>query len=624
MKTARIWLVWAVLGVCALTVFVAMGWLTHSTIVESNARAAADARADLEERTRLALWRLDTLGAAIVLRENQYSVADYDSSVRSPFLMLDHPEVMLHFQVIQGGGLTSPENDELNAEEAGVGAELIAERKKRMAQLRELLGENPLPGDEWAQFSCAADKGEVTWGAVPKEPEMEQKDVVMQQLEDQANLDGNGLVQQKRRNLSYQTFSNANEYAQRAKAVQSNYEVQDAARKDFKGNLSSSLKSKKDDRRRQSRDEGVEDGFVEEIIEAEPVSVKTMRGAWLGGELFLLRKIVESGGERAASKMVQGVWMNAEALRKQLLSEAEDLLPNARLVPASGAQAAKNPMALVSFPFVLDRNEVISPASGAGLTAPLKAGWAAVLIAVIAAIVLVHGIIRLSERRASFVSAVTHELRTPLTTFRLYSDMLESGVVKEEKRSHYLNVLTREADRLSHLVENVLAFSRIERGNARSQVRTATLSELVETSRERMESRLEAAGMVLKVYDLPTLLCKVDTAAVEHILFNLVDNAAKYAADSDPARVELSAKRRGKMVEVSICDYGQGIVPAERVRIFQAFHKSAHDAAESQPGVGLGLALSRRLAKSMGGGLRCDDSASGACFVLSLPLAADS
>jgi len=634
MKTSRVWLIWAVLGVCALTVFCAMGWLTKNTIVAGNQRAAAEARADLEERTRLALWRIDTLGAAIVLRENQYSAADYKSSIRSPFLSMENSDVLLHFQVVQGGGLSSPENDALNAQEAGVTPELIEERTKRMEQLRELLAANPLPGDGWAQFSDVAAVSEVTWKAVPKET-TQQKDEAWEKKTKDTDLKSNQAMAQKRRDIDYQSYSNTNEYVQRAKAVVKNYEAQQQSITD------SQQLSKIQERRRQETSSVSREAITDSLevngvklktdtsnapaIAAEPVTLKTMRGAWLGGELFLLRKVTNSGSDQAQQadtvQMIQGVWLNAEVLKKQLLDEVADLLPNAKLVPASGAQAAKNPMALVSFPFVLDRNETIILATGGGLSAPLKAGWVAVMMAVIAAILLVQGIMRLSERRASFVSAVTHELRTPLTTFRLYSDMLESGAVKEEKRAHYLSVLTREADRLSHLVENVLAFSGIERGNARSQVREVSLAELVENSRERMQSRLESADMTLSIHELPPVLCRVDTAAVEHILFNLIDNAAKYAAGSEPAVVELSGKRRDKLVEISVCDHGGGIPQSERARIFQAFHKSAREAAENQPGVGLGLALSRRLAKSVGGNLRCDESEHGACFVLSLPLA---
>jgi signal transduction histidine kinase len=233
--------------------------------------------------------------------------------------------------------------------------------------------------------------------------------------------------------------------------------------------------------------------------------------------------------------------------------------------------------------------------------------------------VLVRGVMRLSERRASFVSAVTHELRTPLTTFRLYSDMLETGAVKPEKRGEYLRVLSREADRLSHLVENVLAFSRIERGNARSNVRDAPIRDLLEQSRERLEARLGTAGLTLEMDGLCEAKVRADTAAVEHILFNLIDNAAKYAAAGDPPVVKIHARESGRFVEIIVSDHGPGIPVSEHGRIFRAFHKSAREAAESKPGVGLGLALSRRLAREQGGDLECSGTGKGACFLLRLP-----
>jgi signal transduction histidine kinase len=342
----------------------------------------------------------------------------------------------------------------------------------------------------------------------------------------------------------------------------------------------------------------------------------TLRSVWVGGELFLLRQLTVSVAGRL-EKGVQGVWLDQDFLKQRLLAEVKDLLPDATL--ATATDPAQDPLALVSFPLRLAHNE--SPAlPAAALNRPLLIGWIAVALAILTASLLVHGVMRLSERRASFVSAVTHELRTPLTTFRLYSDMLESGAVKPEKRSDYLRVLSREADRLSHLVENVLSFSKIERGSARSVVREATVAELLKPMRERLEARLATAGMTLEMDTVCPLRVRVDTAAVEHILFNLVDNAAKYASAGDPPKVLIQVQAADGNVKILVTDHGPGIPLAERSRIFRAFHKSAREAAESRPGVGLGLALSRRLAKSLGGGLECAESARGACFILRLPL----
>jgi signal transduction histidine kinase len=217
---------------------------------------------------------------------------------------------------------------------------------------------------------------------------------------------------------------------------------------------------------------------------------------------------------------------------------------------------------------------------------------------------------------------VTHELRTPLTTFRLYSDMLEQGVVTPEKRAGYLSVLAREADRLSHLVENVLTFSRIERGNARANVREEDVAAMLESFRQRFESRLATAGLRLAVEATAGLRIRADLAAVEHILFNLIDNAAKYAAQSAPPEVLIRAVAANGKVEIAVADHGPGIPAADHGRIFRPFHKSASQAAETKPGVGLGLALSRRLARAQQGELllgEASSGASGACFILRLP-----
>jgi signal transduction histidine kinase len=200
--------------------------------------------------------------------------------------------------------------------------------------------------------------------------------------------------------------------------------------------------------------------------------------------------------------------------------------------------------------------------------------------------------------------------------------MLSSGAVRAEKQATYLKVLSREADRLSHLVENVLAFSKIERGSARSTVTDVDLDELLESFQERFASRLEAAGLTLERVPGDPIRLKLDSSALEHILFNLIDNAAKYAPASEPPVVTLDSTVHKRRVEIRVGDHGPGVPVDECRRIFRPFHKSAKQAAESQPGVGLGLSLSRRLARTMGGTLNCHprrDGARGAEFVLSLP-----
>jgi signal transduction histidine kinase len=260
----------------------------------------------------------------------------------------------------------------------------------------------------------------------------------------------------------------------------------------------------------------------------------------------------------------------------------------------------------------------------------LLVAWIAMSLAAAAVAVLLRGVIALSERRAAFVSAVTHELRTPLTTFRMYAEMLSEGMVREEgDRRNYLNTLRREAERLTHLVANVLAYARLERGRSGGRVETVSVDKLLEVATQRLTDRAAQCDLKLTVDAPPEVLqrrVKTDPSAVEQILFNLVDNACKYASSATDRTLQLSVTteysgHENGAVRVRLTDHGPGISPEEQRRIFQPFRKSAKDAAHSAPGVGLGLALSRRLARDMNGDLRYEPHAGGACFVLSLPTA---
>src|SRR5690606_36772223 len=137
----------------------------------------------------------------------------------------------------------------------------------------------------------------------------------------------------------------------------------------------------------------------------------------------------------------------------------------------------------------------------------------------------------LSERRGAFVSAVTHELRTPLTTFRMYAEMLADNMIPSaQTRQQYLETLRVEADRLAHLVENVLAYAKLERGRQGQRREPTTLLHLVEHAEPRFRERAAQAKMqwVLETNDAAEVPLRTDPAAVEQILFNLVDNACKY------------------------------------------------------------------------------------------------
>jgi signal transduction histidine kinase len=341
-----------------------------------------------------------------------------------------------------------------------------------------------------------------------------------------------------------------------------------------------------------------------------------MRSAWVGGRLLLVRRVHLDGAD-----WIQGCWLDWEGLRSWLMDDVDDLLPAAALEPAPGAVPGERMLA--SIPARLLPGAVPVPADPRSpVRGALALAWTGLLLASVAVALLVRGTLALSERRAAFVSAVTHELRSPLTTFRMYADMLALGMVRGEgDRRSYLQTLQRESARLSHLVENVLAYGRVERGRRPRRAEPLAVAELLDRDGVRLRERVEAAGLELAV-DVAPVRLRADAAAVEQILFNLVDNACKYAARAADRRVHLGARRVGGRVELSVRDHGPGIASAEQRRLFVPFSRSAEAAAGSTPGVGLGLALCRRLARSLGGDLRYRDAdGGGAELVLTLPAA---
>ncbi|QDU98479.1 sensor histidine kinase [Lignipirellula cremea] len=359
------------------------------------------------------------------------------------------------------------------------------------------------------------------------------------------------------------------------------------------------------------------------------------RPIWVGPHLVLARRVTI--GDQV---LIQGCWLNWPAIRQMLLQEVADLLPDADLAPVladtpvlPGRALATLPVQILAPapqavalagaapPFVVQASPDFSP-----IRLSLLIAWTCLLLATLAVMVLIQGVVTLSERRGSFVAAVTHELRTPLTTFRMYAEMLAAGMVATpEKRQRYLETLRVEADRLSHLVENVLSYARLERGKRGGRRESLPLDDLLDRIVERLRDRATQAEMELVLEIDKTSagrLVLTDSSAVDQILFNLVDNACKYAQTAADRRVHLHARIAGREAVLSISDHGPGITAPQRRKLFQPFSKSVQEAAVSAPGVGLGLALSRRLAREIGGKLELlDQPTPGAHFVLRLPLA---
>lgn len=200
-----------------------------------------------------------------------------------------------------------------------------------------------------------------------------------------------------------------------------------------------------------------------------------------------------------------------------------------------------------------------------------------------------------SRLQSDFVATVSHEFRSPLTGIRQLAELLDSGIVKaEDRRGEYYRLILQESDRLTHLVENLLDFSRLEAGSKRYQMAVIDSSAwLEETAAAARNPRLCA--------DIPGGLPAVrgDRESLASAVVNLMDNALKYSPPNSPVR--LTAEAEDGKLSISVTDHGPGIAPEEQSRIFERFYRGRGELSRQVKGAGIGLSLVKRIVEDHGG-----------------------
>ncbi|WP_406698875.1 HAMP domain-containing sensor histidine kinase [Singulisphaera sp. Ch08] len=573
--------IWLAFGLCVTLAALAMTRVGTVALDLERAESRIRRQAALDENLQLALWRMDSALAPLIAEEGMRPYFTYtsfypaeraynhmlevlnkgDVLVASPLLTYSSPRIRLHFQFGPDGRLNSPQVPEGNMRALADSRLLPTSQIDAAAiQLNQLRGLVSEPAMEL----CCSPEPTLFSGS---------KNIL-------GMFPAQSATDQSRGSIEYMMRSRNKVMAQAVAPERS-------------------------------------------LATEEPVLQAAMEAAWIGESLILGRRV-----QVGSKTFLQGCWLNWEAIRAELLGSVADLVPNAMLEPVQADdQAPTRRLAALPARLVLRPAEADVPMSWSPVRLSLGITWACLIFTTGAVALLLGGALALSERRGTFVSAVTHELRTPLTTFQLYTEMLAEGMVSDpETQASYLQTLRTESERLGHLVENVLAFACIERGRAIERRDVLAVADLIARVQPALAARADRGGMKLIVgHDLPDVQVRTDVSLVEQILTNLVDNAAKYANNAGDRRIELEfavAPSHSKLT-ISVRDHGPGLPERATRRLFRPFSKSAHDAAHSAPGVGLGLALSRRLARALGGDLRLGQNGpDGVGFVLLLPIEA--
>ena len=341
-------------------------------------------------------------------------------------------------------------------------------------------------------------------------------------------------------------------------------------------------------------------------------------------------------GEDTREALELAAWLDARAPRpaavRAAAAPAEVIVVRARRGPAGIVLAAPTG-ALVDRFLRLDVPgaklqlglELVSPEDGAAAAARLPAATLRHVLAALAAATgraadeAERGRLRAREReRERFVSMVAHELRTPLAGLGGYLDLLAGGAVDDpEIGREFVERGRGIVERMASLVGDLLELSRIEAGSLALVIEACSLAEICERAISPLAPLAAGRGIRL-VTDLPPRIrtARVDRRRVEQIVANLAANACKFSPDG--ALVELDARVDGPVALVVVRDEGQGIERADLERVFRPFARL--EGHERIPGTGLGLPISRDLARAMGGDVTVASvPAGGSSFIVGLP-----
>jgi Na+/proline symporter/nitrogen-specific signal transduction histidine kinase len=222
-----------------------------------------------------------------------------------------------------------------------------------------------------------------------------------------------------------------------------------------------------------------------------------------------------------------------------------------------------------------------------------------------------------------FISTVTHELRTPLTSIRAFSEILSDNPGLDlAERQRYLGIVTRETERLTRLINQVLDFAKLEQGDVDWQLEAVALNDVIHDAANATAQLFVDAGVALDIEPVDARIrVRADRDRLQQVLLNLLGNAVKFAPRGQ-GRVQLVAVANGREACVRVRDNGPGIAVEDQAVIFEKFRQSGSPLTAKPAGTGLGLAISRRIVERLGGRIWVESQPGvGATFQFTVPLA---
>jgi len=207
-------------------------------------------------------------------------------------------------------------------------------------------------------------------------------------------------------------------------------------------------------------------------------------------------------------------------------------------------------------------------------------------------------IARVERTRRDFIANVSHELRTPLTSLLGYTETLMDESA-DSKAREFLEIIRRNAQRMSRLTEDLLTLARVESGEDRLQQAPVSAHELLRDAQASFSEVAKARGLTIEIVESPDSQVFADKDAIHQVFANLIDNALKYAASSK--KIEIGATTRMGNVEFYVHDFGPGISSEHLPRLFERFYRVDKARSREAGGTGLGLAIVKHIVLNHGG-----------------------